>query len=217
MASGKIYSVDEVMVKIARTRPSLIIVHGLGRTSTTGWSDGALSRYVYLTPPADGVQEFDFIARMPDPGTSVLDVLTPISAHFEIPDVDVENYWGKNMPLKGIRLHAVANSKIVNVVSRKEAVQLSMKMSPRATARYVGETTGDEVPGFEEDIKPLFRQQDVSSMLVFGPFNLHSYDDVKAHADEILKRLRDDMPCDGRWPETDIAKFEAWKNGGMPA
>ena len=25
------------------------------------------------------------------------------------------------------------------------------------------------------------------------------------------------MPCDGRWPETDIAKFEKWKNGGMPA
>ena len=215
MASGKVYSVDEVHARITRTQPAHITIHAIGRAPTTGWSAGALAKYIYLVPPADGVQAFDFYGRLPGPGTIVLDVLTPISAHADLPNVDVDNYWGRGRPLKGIRVHAVANAKTVSVVPRAEALRLSARMSPQATIAYVGPDGAAEVPGYEEDIKPLFRPRDVNAMIGFGQFNLHKYDDVKARAQDILDRLKEDMPCDGLWPETDIAKFQAWMDGGM--
>jgi hypothetical protein len=215
VASGKVYSVDEVRARITRAQPAHIAIHAIGRVTTTGWGVGTLAKYIYLAPPADGVQEFDFYAQLPEPSTIALNVLTPISAHSELPNVDVDNYWGRARPLKGVRVHAVANAKIVNVVPRAEALRLSARMSPRATVAYVGPDGGAEIPGYEEDIKPLFRPRDVNAMITFGQFNLHSYDDVKARAQDILARLKDDMPCDGPWPETDIAKFQAWMDGGM--
>lgn len=215
MAGSKVYSVDEVHARVIRAQPPLITIHAAGRVLTTGWSAGTLARYIYLLPPADDVQEFDFHAQPPEPGTMTLNVLTPISAHAELPDVDIDNYWGRALPLKGIRVHAVANSKTVNIVPRAEALRLRARMSPQATVAYVAPEGGAEAPGYEEDIKPLFRPRDVNAMIAFGPFNLHSYDDVKAHAQDILTRLGEDMPCDGRWPGSDIAKFQAWMDGGM--
>ena len=58
-------------------------------------------------------------------------------------------------------------------------------------------TTG--TPGFEQDIKPLFREDDRDAMDYI--FDLWSYDDVSANADSILERLDDgSMPCDEPWP-----------------
>ena len=52
---------------------------------------------------------------------------------------------------------------------------------------------------FGRDIRPLFRARDIESMI--WAFDLTSYDDVKTHADAILKRLSEgDMPCDSAWP-----------------
>jgi hypothetical protein len=65
---------------------------------------------------------------------------------------------------------------------------------------------------FEQDIKPLFRPQDVRAMEQLRHFNLHKYEDVKQWADRIFEKLNDDMPCDGLWPESDIAKFKKWKD-----
>ena len=46
-------------------------------------------------------------------------------------------------------------------------------------------------------------------------FDLWSYEDVSAHADEILSRLAEgSMPCDGAWPEADVETFRAWISGG---
>lgn len=73
-----------------------------------------------------------------------------------------------------------------------------------------------QTPSFEQDIKPLFRDRDVAMMEAVGGFNLHRYADVKEHAGRILEKLQIDMPCDGLWSNEDIAKFAAWKNGGMP-
>ena len=73
----------------------------------------------------------------------------------------------------------------------------------------------DQAPvGFEDDIKPLFREKDRSQME--WAFDLWSHDDVKENADAILERLQDgDMPCDGEWPEDQIALFKRWAEGGM--
>ena len=69
-------------------------------------------------------------------------------------------------------------------------------------------------PSFESDIGPLFRTDDVESMLF--AFDLRSYDDVRENAEEILERLEDgSMPCDEAWPQTQIERFRAWIAGGM--
>jgi hypothetical protein len=70
--------------------------------------------------------------------------------------------------------------------------------------------------GFERDIRPLFRDKDVQAMSV--AFDLSSYNDVKASADKILEKLADgSMPCDGRWPEDQVALFREWMDSGYPA
>ena len=49
---------------------------------------------------------------------------------------------------------------------------------------------------FAADIKGLFRESDRESMT--SAFDLWSYEDVKAHAQPIVERLRaGTMPCDG--------------------
>ena len=69
-------------------------------------------------------------------------------------------------------------------------------------------------PSFERDIGPLFRTEDVESMLF--AFDLRSYDDVRENADEILERVEEgSMPCDEIWPQTQIERFRAWIAGGM--
>ena len=71
-------------------------------------------------------------------------------------------------------------------------------------------------PSFESDILPLFRAEDVDSMAF--AFDLSSYADVSANAEEIHSRLADGtMPCDAPWPEEDVERFRAWIDAGMPA
>jgi hypothetical protein len=70
---------------------------------------------------------------------------------------------------------------------------------------------------FAKDIRPLFRDHDISSMKDYG-INLSSLAAVKEHAHDIHSRLKDgDMPCDGAWPASNVAKFKQWMDGGMEA
>jgi hypothetical protein len=70
--------------------------------------------------------------------------------------------------------------------------------------------------GFDRDVRPLFRDRDVTSMS--SAFDLSSYDDVRAHADSILTVLSDGrMPCDGPWPADRVALFREWVDAGCPA
>ena len=75
-------------------------------------------------------------------------------------------------------------------------------------------TTDPEQPvSFESQVKPLFREGDRESML--SSFDLWSHDDVSAHADAILARLRDGtMPCDGAWSPAQIDVFRRWTQTG---
>jgi hypothetical protein len=71
-------------------------------------------------------------------------------------------------------------------------------------------------PGFARDIRPLFREDDREAMDF--AFDLWDYNDVRTHAEDILERLTDGtMPCDGEWPEEQIAQFRRWIEAGMPA
>ncbi|HEY7419783.1 MAG TPA: hypothetical protein VH593_31685 [Ktedonobacteraceae bacterium] len=77
-------------------------------------------------------------------------------------------------------------------------------------------TTTNNTPSFARDIRPLFREIDREEMDYV--FDLWSYDDVRAHAENILDRLADGtMPCDGEWSEEQIDLFRRWIGAGMPA
>ena len=76
-------------------------------------------------------------------------------------------------------------------------------------------TTGSNAPGFEQDIKPLFREDDKEAMDFI--FDLWDYNDVSANAANILERLEDgSMPCDSEWPPEQIELFRNWIEAGMP-
>lgn len=69
------------------------------------------------------------------------------------------------------------------------------------------------MPGFAQDIRPLFRDDDVASMEF--AFNLPDYDDVKGAAAGIYERLTDgSMPCDGPWSAEQIRLFRQWMDEG---
>jgi len=74
----------------------------------------------------------------------------------------------------------------------------------------------DEAVSYENDIRPLFRDKDRERMEF--AFDLWSYESVKENADLILERLSEgDMPCDGAWPEEQVALFRRWVEAGTPA
>jgi Ferritin-like len=73
-----------------------------------------------------------------------------------------------------------------------------------------------EAVSFAAHIKGLFRERDRQSMKF--AFDLWSYEDVKAHAQPIVERLRaGTMPCDGAWTVEKIDAFQRWIDGGMTA
>ena len=77
-------------------------------------------------------------------------------------------------------------------------------------------TTQESTPTYARDIQPLFRAHDRASMS--WAFDLGNYHDVSTHAQAILERLSSGtMPCDGKWPEEQIAQFRRWVEAGMPA
>jgi hypothetical protein len=72
-----------------------------------------------------------------------------------------------------------------------------------------------EPVGFEQHIKPLFRDRDRMSMRF--AFDLWSYDEVAEHADALAQRLAaGSMPCDGAWPAERVDVFRRWVQRGMP-
>lgn len=73
----------------------------------------------------------------------------------------------------------------------------------------------EPAPSFERDIRPLFRPEDVRSMSF--AFDLASFDEVRASAEEIHVRLADGtMPCDRPWPDENVRRFRSWIDAGAP-
>ena len=69
---------------------------------------------------------------------------------------------------------------------------------------------------FAQDIRPLFRDNDIDSMKDYGNFDLSQVGDVRANAANIYQRLMDkDMPCDQPWSDEQIALFKQWMDSGM--
>ena len=76
----------------------LLIVEADGLAPTAGWTHVRLEPHVYITPPDDGVQDFDLVGDRP--AGSAADALAPVEAGWEGPLAD----W-----LIGVRIHAADN------------------------------------------------------------------------------------------------------------
>ena len=71
---------------------------------------------------------------------------------------------------------------------------------------------------YANDIRPLFRDEDIKAMIHARNLDLSSFDQVSESADQILKRLEaGDMPCDGAWPAKNIELFRRWIADGKLA
>lgn len=215
MTVSKIFSVDLVNLALIKSRPPGLVVAADGRATSSGWTGPTLVGLIHAAPPADGIQEFEFVADSPRPGTIVLPVLTRIHAEAIRTPIDIANYWGAGQPLVGVRCIADENSKTALLAERKGMPTMRVVEAAELANYSAVPASG---PGFAADIMPLFRSQDVAVMQAIGGFNLHDYDSVKAAAPKILARLSDGtMPCDGAWPKSDVGLFRSWIDTGMAA
>ena len=90
------------------------------------------------------------------------------------------------------------------------------RFAPASSANFAPMTGSDAPLGFEQHIKPLFRERDRNSMRF--AFDLWSHDDVSTHADAILGQVEaGTMPCDGAWPAERVDVFRQWIDAGKPA
>lgn len=96
---AKVYSVEKVCIHVNKSNPAELVVVAGGTVNSSGWSNGRLVPHVYIHPPADGVQDFDFIAEAPS--GFVLWWMAPIAGSGRILLTD----W-----MKGARVHASSNT-----------------------------------------------------------------------------------------------------------
>ena len=75
----------------------LLIVEVEGLASTAGWTNVRLEPHVTITPPEDGVQDFDLVGDRP---SNAAEVLSEVEAAWEGPLED----W-----CIGVRVHAIDN------------------------------------------------------------------------------------------------------------
>ena len=111
MAKELIYSVKSVIAVAVQSK--LLLVAATGETRTSGWKNAALDPFMYFTPPADGIQEFNFVATPPT-GISI-PVLSPIA---------VEYVW-ENPPkwVKGVRVYSETNKKTAAIIKLSAAAK----------------------------------------------------------------------------------------------
>ncbi len=140
----KIPQVDAVNYAINKSNPPTITIFAQGTVNTSGWRNGQLLPYYYVSPPEDGVLDFDFFARAPD--GDVLQVETSINAEITGPIPP----W-----LKGVRIHASTN-----------AVEI-------AIPENVGESEGAEgqveIMGGDGDSTPWPWSKRLQTLAVGGP------------------------------------------------
>ena len=85
-----------------------IEIHAEGKVPTSGWRNPVLTPWRYITPPKDGIQDFDFQAD--EPAGVSLQVISTVTATLTT-ELDIENFWGAGNALKGVRVHARADSR----------------------------------------------------------------------------------------------------------
>ena len=129
-----------------------LLLAALGQVPTSGWSSPELAGRVYITPPEDGIWDFDFLAQAP--AGMAADVVTPILAvqASDAPD------W-----VKGVRVHAANGAIASGVLTVAASSPASLDAKTTASAQW-----------FIVEDGPLGRYFDVEPNLTPDPCS-HTY------------------------------------------
>ncbi|RMB36300.1 hypothetical protein C8J47_1837 [Sphingomonas sp. PP-F2F-G114-C0414] len=99
-----IYSIGCVHVETVKSLPPTLKIEADGFVNTSGWKNPTLSKHIYVTPPKDGVQGYDFVAD--EPGGIVAPVLTPVETAY----TDQQDDW-----VTAVAIHSATNTVTVTV------------------------------------------------------------------------------------------------------
>ena len=95
-----IAEVTDVSVSWLESDPPFLVVNAKGKVATNGWTEPNLSRVVYVTPPEDGIQEYEFYATPP----------TGIVPQVETPVAAADRWHDPADWVKGVRVKSATNS-----------------------------------------------------------------------------------------------------------
>ncbi len=109
----EVYSIKEINLSILESFPPQLHISALGTVTTSGWTNGALIPRLYITPPANGIYEFDFEATPPK--NISLQVLMPISASYIMPDIPLN--------LKGVKVYTKTNSMTAEISGKTPKIK----------------------------------------------------------------------------------------------
>ena len=98
--SKHVISVAKVDLVLLKIQPPHLVINSTGFVTTSGWTNGRLEPRFYIQFPADGIQDFDFVADPPEGIES--QVISPITAK------PIE-WVSPPSALKGVRVHAQSN------------------------------------------------------------------------------------------------------------
>ena len=65
MSAMRIMSITEIHFERQKSNPVKFLLWAEGRVPSLGWAGGQLENWVYIKPPEDGIQDFDFVATPP--------------------------------------------------------------------------------------------------------------------------------------------------------
>ncbi len=108
---AKIYSITSVKAQVSPSKdgePAILTVEAKGQVNSGGWSNPELGTWSYITMPADGILDLDFLASPPMPRTDVTTGLDRITASISLPVPSWTN---------GVRVHSSTNRHEVNLES----------------------------------------------------------------------------------------------------
>ena len=95
----RLYKVNSCQLSVVNSEPKALVIQVMGSASSTGWTRVELGPWVYVTPPADGIYDFDLIGK--PPFGMALQVITPVATSTTFPDPPTN--------FKGVRIHATSN------------------------------------------------------------------------------------------------------------
>jgi hypothetical protein len=140
----KILEITEVRLAVLESFPPQLQITASGTVPTASWSNPRLKPHIHVQAPPDGVYGFDFVADPPKDATARV-----------ISSIEVTDVW-ENLPedVKGVRVHALQNSK---------TVLLSIAKPDRQPNRYIfSDNEGvkrvvffPEMPGPLDEGKPV--------------------------------------------------------------
>lgn len=93
----RVPTITKIEYAIQTSNPPNLLITAFGKVATGGWKQVQLSRRVYITPPADGIWEYDLVGLPPsDPAIQVETI------------VKATNRWKDyDQSIKGVRVYGI--------------------------------------------------------------------------------------------------------------